>query len=220
MTFDWLTGRDWRKARLFGPIIALTLGVLTLLVLTSGLLIQRFDATAKLRESHMVDHGFARQIEELDKVVATQVGWDDAVLSLDHRRDADWADFNIGNYLHTFNGFTHSFVIDERESVFYASVQGERAGLDAYAPFAPIAARLIPEIRAAERRRPPLQQKPGKGNIVVPPIQAGTVGVIDGQVYLVGATLVQPDFGNVLPKGPKAPIAITAIPLGARLLDQ
>jgi sensor domain CHASE-containing protein len=220
MTIDWLTGRDWRKARLFGPIIALTLGVLTLLVLTSGLLIQRFDATAKLREAHMVDHGFAQQIAELDKVVATQVGWDDAILSLDHKRDAGWADFNIGNYLYTFNGFTHSFVIDSGESVFYASVNGERAGLEAYASFAPIAAQLIPEIRAAERRRPPLRHRPGNGNIVVPPIQADTVSLIDGQVFLVGATLVQPDFGHVLPKGARAPIAITAIPIGSRLLDQ
>ena len=217
---DLLTGRDWRKARLLGPIIALTLGVLTLLVLTSGLLVQRFDATAKLREAHMVDHGFARQIEELDKVVATQVGWDDAILSLDHKQDADWADFNLGNYLYTFNGFTHAFVLDGRERVFYASVNGERAGLDAYAPFAPIAAQVIPAIRAAELRRAPLRSRPGKGNLVVPPIQANTVGVVGGQVYVVGATLVQPDFGKVLPQGPQAPIAITAIPIGSRLLDQ
>ena len=220
MTIDWLTGRDWRKARLFGPIIALTLGVLTLLVLTSALLVQRFDVTAKLREAHMVDHGFARQVEELDKVVATQVSWDDAILSLDHKRDADWADFNIGNYLYTFNGFTHAFVLDGQEQVFYASHNGDRAGLDAYAPFAPVAAQLIPAIRAAEQRRPPLRHRPGKGNIVVPPIQADTVGVIDGQVYIIGATLVQPDFGHVLPRGARAPIAITAIPIGNRLLGQ
>lgn len=220
MTIDWLTGRDWRKARLFGPIIGLTLGVLSLLVLTSLLLVQRFDTTARLREAHMVDHGFARQIEELNKVVATQVGWDDAVYSLDNRRDAEWADFNIGNYLHIYNGFTHAFVIDPAGQPFYASVDGERAGPDAYAAFAPIAAQLLPEIRAAERKRPPLRQRPGKGNIVVPPIQADTVGVVNGQAFIVGATLVQPDFGKVLPRGPQAPVVITAIPIGTHLLDQ
>jgi diguanylate cyclase (GGDEF)-like protein len=205
--------RDWRKARLFGPIVALTLGVLLLLVLTTGFLIQRFDQTASDREQHMVEHGFTRQAAELSEVVATQVGWDDAVLMLDHRRDQDWADFSVGNYLHTFNGFTHSFVIDGDAQVFYASVDGARAGLEQYQPFSGTAAALLPAVRMAESRRPALGRRPGKDNLLVPAIQSYTVTRVNNQVFLVIATLVQPDFGKYLPKGPRAPVTITAKPL-------
>jgi len=210
--------RDWRKARLFGPIVGLTLGVLLLLVLTSALLVHRFDATSAERERHMVEHGLAHQLEELDKVIATQVDWDDAILMLDHRRDAEWADFNVGNYLYTFNGFTHSFVVDRDDKVFYASAYGEQTGLDGYAAFGTVAAQLLPRVRAAERARPPLGPRPGKNNIVIPPIQANTVTRIGGQPYIVTATLVQPDFGKVLPKSDRAPVTITALPVDAKLL--
>ncbi|HCF24650.1 MULTISPECIES: EAL domain-containing protein [unclassified Novosphingobium] len=212
------TQGDWRKAHLFGPIVGLTLGVLALLVFTSALLVYRFDATANAREQHMVQHGFQRQIEELDKVVATQVGWDDAIKMLDHRQDGNWADFNIGNYLYTFNGFTHAFVVDGAEQVFYASFNGERAGLETYAPFAASAASLLPQIRKAELLRPPLRRRPGKNNLLIPPIQANTYARVGGRTYIVTATLVQPDFGVYLPKGPRAPVTIAAIPLDQAFL--
>lgn len=209
---------DWRKARLLWPIVALTLGVLAFLALTAGFLIERFDHTASDREQHMVTQGFAGQVTELLEVVATQVGWDDAILMLDHRQDQAWADFSVGNYLYTFNGFSHSFVVDGDAKVFYASVGGTRAELDQYQPFAATTAALLPAVRLAETRRPPLGRRPGKDNIVVPPIQSHTVARINDQVFLVIATLVQPDFGKYLPKGPRAPVTITAKPLDAAFL--
>lgn len=210
---------DWRKTRLFGPIVAMTLGGLVLLVALSFFLVERFDRVASDREVAMVRHGFARQVAELNTVIATQVDWDDAVLNLDHKFSPSWADFSIGNYLHTFNGFSHAFVVDAGDAVFYASVGGERAATETYAPFAATAAKLIPQVRAGERKRPPLGLRPGKDNVVVPAIQANTVARIGGEAYLVTATLVQPDFGKILPKGPKAPITITALPLNQAFLD-
>lgn len=210
--------QDWGKTRLLGPIIALTLGMLVFLALTAGFLIMQFDRTASHREQHMVTDGFAGQVSELSEVVATQVGWDDAILMLDHRRNQAWADFSVGNYLYTFNGFSHSFVVDGEAKVFYSSVGGARAGLDQYQPFAATTAALLPAVRLAEARRPPLGRRPGKYNIVVPPIQSHAVARINGQVFLVIATLVQPDFGKYLPKGPRAPVTITAKPLDAAFL--
>lgn len=210
--------RDWRKARLIGPIAALTIGALVLLVMIALFLTARFDATASAREHHMVEHGFARLIAEHDAIVATQVQWDDAVRSLDHARALDWADFNIGNYLFTFHGFSHSFVVDEAGKAFYASVDGERADLAAFAPFAPVSAQLLPAIRADERARPALRLRPGKNNITVKPVQRDTFARIGGTVFIISATLVQPDFGRVLPRGDRAPVTITALPVNDAVL--
>ena len=207
--------RDWRRARLFGPIMAMTFGGLILLVVLSSFLVRRFDIVAAEREQVLVEHGFERQLEEFNAVVATQVDWDDAIKSLDHKFDAGWADFNVGNYLYTFNGFSHSFVLDRDEKPIYAADHGERAPLSTFAAFETVARRMIPAIRAAEVQRGPIRPRPGKNNIVIPPIQKNTIAQVAGTTYIVTATLVQPDFGKVLPKGPRAPVVITAKPIDA-----
>ncbi|MFM5954890.1 MAG: putative bifunctional diguanylate cyclase/phosphodiesterase [Novosphingobium sp.] len=196
----------------------MTLSGLALLVLLSFFLVERFDMVASDREVTMVEHGLQWDIAEMERVVATQVDWDDAIASLDRKFDPNWADFNIGNYLYTFNGFSHAFVLDAAGQPIYASVHGERSPVAAYAPFAAIAAQLIPGIRAAEARRPPLTPRPGKNNILIPPIQTHAIARLGSQVYIVTATLVQPDFGKVLPKGAQAPITIAAKPIDAAML--
>lgn len=196
----------------------MALAALVLLVLLSLILIQRFDASTSEREQRVVEHGYAKQLQELNTVIATQVDWDDAIKSLDHKFSADWADFNIGNYLHTFNGFSHAFVVDGDARPIYAAVNGERADLEAYAPFAQVTQQLLPAIRAAEIKRGPFKPRPGKGNIQVPPIQVNTNARIGGQVYIITATLVQPDFGKILPKGPRAPVTITAMPVDGKMI--
>ncbi|WP_309622503.1 EAL domain-containing protein [Novosphingobium sp.] len=196
----------------------MTISALVLLVALALFLIQRFDVVAAEREQVLVEHGFARQIDELNAVIATQVDWDDAIRSLDHKFDAEWADFNVGNYLYTFNGFSHAFVLDSSARPIYSAVKGERSDAAGYAPFATVAARLIPAVRAAERQRGPFKQRLGKNNIIIPPIQTTTTTQLAGVTYIVTATLVQPDFGKVLPKGDRAPIVVTAKPIDKALL--
>lgn len=196
----------------------MTFGGLALLIAVALFLIQRFDSEASKRESRMVEHGFSRQLNELNDIVSTQVSWDDAVKALDHNRDRKWADFNIGSYLFTFNGFSRAFVVDSEGKVFYASVKGERAGLEHFNKFAPIAAQLVPKVRELERARPPLRQRPGKNNVVVPPIVSHGMAEVDGEIYYVVAALVQPDFGLVLPRTARAPVAILAKPVDKSML--
>jgi diguanylate cyclase (GGDEF)-like protein len=206
--------RSW----LFGPMAGLTAGALGLLVLLSVFLIQRFDRAATEREEHMVENGFAVLTDELNRVVATQVEWDGAIANLDNRFDPNWADFNIGNYLHVFHGFSHAYVLDPQNRVIYASAAGERADLASYTPFRAAAESLVPHVRAREHARPAPGKRPGKNNIEIPSIQASRIALVDGQPFLVSATLVQPDFGVDLPKGPRAPIAIAVKPIDQAML--
>ncbi len=196
----------------------LAAGALGLLVLLSVFLIQRFDRAATEREEHMVENGFAVVTAELNRVVATQVEWDGAIANLDNRFDPNWADFNIGNYLHVFHGFSHAYVLGPDDRVIYASAGGERADLATYAPFEAAARSLLPEVRAQERVRPEPGKRPGKNNIVIPSIQASRIALVDGRPFILSATLVQPDFGEDLPKGPRAPIAIAIKPIDQVML--
>ena len=210
--------QEWRRTRLFGPIVSMALAGLVLLVVLAAFLIERFDAASADRERAIVQLGIVEQGKELDAVVATQVDWDAAIQKLDNQFDPAWADFNLGNYLFTFNGFSHVFVIDGAERPIYAAALGERAALGKFTPFQPVVARLALRIRAVEASRGPIKPRPGKNNILIPPIQANAFARVDGQMYVVTATLVQPDFGKKLPRGPRAPIAIAAKPIDAAML--
>jgi diguanylate cyclase (GGDEF)-like protein len=206
--------RSW----LFGPMAGLAAGALGLLVLLSVFLVQRFDRAATEREEQMVENGFAVVKAELNRVVATQVEWDGAIANLDNRFDPDWADFNIGNYLNVFYGFSNAYVLGPDNRAIYASAKGERADLATYAPFQAAAESLLPEVRAKERVRPTPGKRPGKNNIIIPSIQASRIALVDGRPYIVSATLVQPDFGEDLPKGPRAPVAIAVKPIDQVML--
>lgn len=210
--------QDWRRARLFAPIVVMALASLVLLVALSIFLIDRFDDASADHERAIVERGITEQAKEVDAVVATQVDWDKAIAKLDNTFDPAWADFNLGNYLYTFNGFSHVFVVDGDARPIYAAAHGERTGLASYASFKPVADLLVPRIRIAEARRGPIKLRPGKNNILIPPIQSNTMARINGQVFVVTATLVQPDFGKTLPKGPRAPITLAAKPIDAAML--
>ena len=175
-----------------------------LLLVLSVFLIERFDLASADHERAIVKRGIVEQGKVLDAVVATQVGWDNAIAKLDNTFDPAWADFNLGNYLYTFNGFSHVFVVDGAAHAFYAAVNGERTGVAAYVPFKSVTDRLIPGLRQAETARGPIKPRPGKNNVLISPIQSNAFARVGGQMYVITATLVQPDFGKNLPKGARA----------------
>ena len=196
----------------------MTFGGLSALVFLAMFLVHRFDETASLRELGMVDQGFARQIKELDEAIVPQTDWDDAVKYLDNSFDVTWADRNFGSYQYTFNGSTRSFILDANGGVVYASVDGKRSGIAVFDKFSVGVRHLIRSVRQAEMRRPPLKVKPESVEIITPPIQANGLIRADGQLFITIGTLIEPVLGKSMPKGPRAPIAITAIPIDNAML--
>ena len=196
----------------------MTIGSLVLLVLLGAFLITSFDWTASTRERHMVGQGFQRQVDQFEELIVPQADWDDAVAKLDHHFDPEFADTNFGSQLHTFYGFTHTFLVDGNGRPIYASVDGHRSSPDTFAPFVQGIAPLLAQVRASEARRPPIRPSAKAGETVTRPIQANGVIRTQGKVYIIIATLTQPDVGRVLPRGPGAPVAITAMPIERAML--
>jgi diguanylate cyclase (GGDEF)-like protein len=154
----------------------------------------------------------------LNEVIVPQVDWDTAVAKVDRKMDLTFADLDFGHQLYTFDGFTHSFFVDGDGKVTYAYVQGNHPGPGSFEPFRPIAQQLLRPIRAAEARRGPIRPHvQGKGPITRP-IQANGIARVGGKVYLVMASLVQPDLGMVQPKGPRATVSINAMPIDRTML--
>ena len=184
-----------------------------MLVLLAALLVSWFDTSALLRERNMVEHGFNQQIQQIMQQPVPQSDWDKTVLQIDHKFDAKFADVDFGIQLYQYDKIDHTFIVDGDEHPIYASINGKQHPLNSYAPFAETARQLLLPIRFAEARRPPIHPDLINHKQVTSPIQSEQIAMVSGHIYLVFATLIQPDMGKILPKGPRAPVVITAMPI-------
>jgi len=211
---------QFRKRKLLVPIAGMTLGGITLVVLLSVLLITWFDTSARGFEERIVADGFHREVQQLEAIMVPQVNWDESVAHVDVKFSPRFADSIFSSPFYTFNGFTHTFIADPDDRVIYAAVRGRPGSVHAVDGFLPTTRYLLRTVRNEEARRPPIHPNPShQGGVVTYPIQADGVTRINGTVYLVIASLVQPDFGKVLPKGPRAPVLFTAMPIDDALLN-
>jgi diguanylate cyclase (GGDEF)-like protein len=210
-----------RRSRILRPLHLVSLLTLVLLVLTGAILTSRYDAINRDRDQRVIGAGFQRRIDDFAASLIPQTQWDDAVAHLDNHFDPIWTDRNLAAYLKAVDGVTRAFVIaaDDR-SLIYASREGRRADARTFAPFVETAHALLPTIRLAEARRAPLPAAPATTAMVSKPIQAGGVTVVEGQAYMVVASLVQPDFATARPKGARAPVVLAAMPIDGTMLSR
>jgi sensor domain CHASE-containing protein/GGDEF domain-containing protein len=195
------------------------IAALLVLVLTLGVhyAVTAFDAGNEQRERVLASNGIEQRIEEVALMVVPQADWDDAVTHLDHRFDAEWSRANIGSYLFQTNGFDRAFVLNRDNRLLEAYRLGSAVPPASYASAAPQFAELVKAVRALEAKRAPYPVGPHQ-KMISSPIQASAFKVVDGALTIATATLVQPDFGTALPKGPRAPIVITTMPINDAFL--
>jgi signal transduction histidine kinase len=130
--------------------------------------------------------------------------WDAAYRNLVEQPDAAWADDNVGAYAHDTFELSASFVIDGRDRVVFAFVDGHRATFDLAARSDAALAALI----AAARAAPAGQPGPASG-----------VATIDGVPHLVAAEVIVPEPPDD-PTTPRPPLAQPAsVLVFARAID-
>ena len=207
------------EARLSAPLAAMALLTVGVLVAVLFMMAARVDHEALRHEQALVQRGMDSKIADIERAVSPQVLWDDAVANLDHRFDAVWAEENIGAYLMGQTGFDMIFVIDRKDRPLFSARVGQPTTVDYYQRRAPSFTPLIRKVRALEARRPPATGPSTEGGLVSTPVQASAIESIDGEVYIVTASLVQPDFGKALPREARAPVVVTALRLDAVFLE-
>src|SRR3954469_20732680 len=102
MEADWGTSRLKQpnlEFELFAPVAIVTglsiAALIILMIVTAG----RIDGAAARREQALVVNGVREQIVQIEKSVAPQAVWDEAVRRLDNRFDEAWTEANIGQWL-------------------------------------------------------------------------------------------------------------------------
>jgi len=193
---------------------------LIMLSLTLGVhfAVRAFDRASEIREQTLTQNGITKRIDEVALMVVPQADWDDAVRNLDNRYDPKWAGANIGAYLSATNGFNRSFVLDADNKPLFASSAGTVTDGSSFRPFAPLVTNLIASVRAEEKQRAPFSTAPSK-KMISTPIQASSLKLVNGDLTIVTATLVQPDFGTALPRAERSPIVLTTMPVDSDFLN-
>lgn len=207
------------ETRLSAPLAGMALLTVGVLVAVLFMIAGRVDRDALEHEQALVERGVQAKTGDIERIVAPQVVWDEAVQRLDNRFDPQWARENIGAYLLGQAGFDLILILDQDGRPLF----GERVGqtmttayYDSHAPaFAPVVQRLRRLEGEAERPAGPRAD----GGLVSRALQVSAIQRVDGEPYLVTASLVRPDFGKALVRHPRAPVVLTALKLDATFLE-
>ena len=174
------------------------------------------DDAARTHEQALVINGFKVTAESKRTCIASNVVWDNAVAHLDRTYDVKWATANIGKSLFSMCGLTSQAIISPSGKVLGAWREGtpvanpsRLAAVD----------RLISRLRAKERKRGPFSIRTTSEHAIPPAIDESVFAVGPEGPEIIHGSLVQPDFGTVLPQGAEAPIVIAQQPLDANFLN-
>ena len=187
----------WILAGVIGLFLALAAGVYA----TASFI----DNDARNREQHLVANGLQQQAEEVRRVVASVTVWDDAVVHIDNHFDPRWVYTYVAHYFWNTDHYALVYVLDGRDQPEFSFDRDRLAENAGYRPFAPAVAPMLGDIRAREALRGPISKGDAR---VLPSIDASTVARRDGQLFVLTASLVQPDHTLGAVPATRAPIVV------------
>ena len=208
------------KPRLFGGQRLWAIG-LAVLVFVGGLfgLAANVDVMARHREEAQTLNALHGRILEVGDQVVGNANWDEAVIHASNRLDAPWIAENIGSFFSQPGRFQFVYLLDANDRAVFAMDHGKVVSPDQYAGLAVAARGLVASVRAQEARRGPFKGRSKDGRLISQPIQDNDVAFYHGQIHILTATLVQPDFGTALPTGPRASIVVTGKAMDAGFMN-
>ena len=209
-----------RRSRILEPVILIALAALAVLMLVTFILISEFNQVTLDLQKRSAVQGYQNRFSEYANAVEPRVAWDEAVKHADNRVDLDWIDKNLAGHLYATSSIQKLFVIGDADKPLYAADHGRRAPLDSFTPFATAVRDVLPGIRAREALRPPINRHPHNWALAAQPIQAANIAMSNGRVYIVIASLVQPDFGGAMPHAPRSPVVVAALPITPTMLSR
>ncbi len=205
--------------------------VVALMIVGLFVVAAQADQKSRARVEMVVRLGFTRYVDSM--AARMQVNWDDAVKNLALQFDPGWAHDNIGESLGGGERLDAAIVLNAQDAPIYGwganSIIAESrpgaiwAGGDldrtASAPFVQAAAHAVARVRETERARGSLADRRSSNGRMANPIYFGEVREVRGKPYVLTASLVQPDFGRVLP-GARSAIVVTAREIDQAMLDE
>ncbi|MDM9628699.1 diguanylate cyclase [Rhizobium sp. S152] len=201
--------------RLVGPAVACIVLLIIGMATFPYYGVAQIDDEARQRQEELVERNIALWIADVEFSLTAWTVWDEAIAKLDNSFDFEWTDRNIGASLIGTSRTRFTAVLDSGDAVLYSRTDDSVKDRPFFARGAAVitadASQLVAEVRAKE-------QAPVK-NGIPDAIVSSRIEVRGEEAVLLSASLFQADFGTAKPRGSRAPILITAMPISGTLQD-
>ena len=177
------------------------------------------DRLARDREEAQAANALRGVIREQAEQVSDQANWDTALEHASNRIDMPWVVENIGSVMSQPGRAQYVYLLDSNDRPVFAMDHRKVVAPSTFSAIAGDVAPLVDLVRAAEAKRGPFKGRSHDRQMISNAIQAHTVVRHNGGFFILTATLVQPDFGTVLPTGPRTSIIVSAKAIDRAFLD-
>lgn len=195
--------------RLVGPAIIAVAVLIAGMATIPYIGIAQIDADLRQRQESLVKHNIDLWISDIEFSLTAWTIWDESIAKIDNSFDFEWTDRNIGASLIGTSRTRFVAVVDHSDRLIYSRTDDSVKDRGFFTRGIPTviedAAALVANVRARET-----------GRVIegIPkPVSISRIEVLGDDAVLMTASLFQPDFGTAKPKGERAPILITAMPI-------
>ncbi|MCD2317069.1 bifunctional diguanylate cyclase/phosphodiesterase [Sphingomonas sp. IC-11] len=151
----------------------------------------RSDTVSVGRQVRTVQRAVQTSLADIQLHQQTVAVWDDLVVNLRAPApDLDWIDANVGEWLHKLFGHDRVFVLNGRDELVYAMVDGRRVQQSLHDQNASGLHRLLASLRAKDRPLPATQSRSNDASVKAPFVS--DLLMVDGHPAAVSAMLVLP----------------------------
>ena len=201
--------------KLVGPALLLAAVVIAGLAAVPYYGVARLDAEIRERQETLVKRNISIWITDVEFALTAWTIWDESIAKIDNAFDPEWTDRNIGNSLIGTSRTRFVAILDAEGKMIYDKTADEVATRPFFhrgaAEIAGDASALVAQIRDREQG--------AKASGIPNPVSFSKIEVVGSDAVLLTASLFQPDFKTATPRGPSAPILISAIPIAGSLQE-
>lgn len=203
------------QLRLAGPAAVLIAILLAGLAAIPYYGVARLDAELRQRQETLVGRNISIWISDVEFALTAWTIWDESIAKIDNLFDPEWTDRNIGRSLIGTSRTRFVSILNGEGDLIYSKTDDEVLQRPFFARGADVIAQdahsLVDAVRAKERGERP------EG--IPQPIAFSKIEVIGDDAVLLTASLFQSDFRTATPRGERAPVLISAIPIAGSLQE-
>ncbi|CAN7626395.1 diguanylate cyclase [Rhizobium sp. LjRoot98] len=173
------------------------------------------DGEIRERQETLVKRNISIWIADVEFALTAWTIWDESIAKIDNAFDPVWTDRNIGSSLIGTSRTRFVAILDAKDGLIYQKTAPEVQGRVFFQRGAKTIANdsraLVDRIRQIERRE--------RARGIPERIAVSKIEVVGNDAVLLTASLFQPDFKTAMPRGDRAPILISAIPIAGSLQE-
>ncbi|WP_337266883.1 GGDEF domain-containing protein [Oryzifoliimicrobium ureilyticus] len=183
--------------------------------------VARLDDELRERQETLVKRNIALWVKDVEFSLTSWTVWDEAIAKLDNDFDVEWTERNIGQSLIGTSRTRFAAVLGAQDQIIYSKTADEVRNRPFFLRGPEVvvsdAKALLEDVRRQEPSVRVGRHHDPASNKIPEPLTSSRIEVLGNEAVLLTVSLFQSDFGIALPKGDRAPVLVTAMPITGSL---